>query len=402
MNELHAPTIQKRPTQRIFALLFLSAIGTTLFFSAIPIYLRSIGLSTAQTALIVASTALPNMVLGARFGRWVDRSPKKLLFLWLSITLAMVEACLVFALAGVHPEYLFWASAANMQVAAMLFSPLSTLTYQYVIPSLDADETRAFAGWEVASGIASICAAGASLAVLMSQPVRVILIVDAFTLVVAGGLIYRWWPDGANASDTVETADNKRAALQMLKSDPLLMRTAIAMFAVAFTIHAFEANVALVSYDALRWSDSTSIALAAVLGAVSSASAWMLQRYSAAMSGRILQGQKFCLTGYIVIAAGLWLAFQFEFSILAVVALIAIAIVEPIWSVATTRFVRSRTPAGRYGEIHGLIRMPRALFTMAGATLFGYAHDAGWLWLFAALGCALLLAIRVSMRLRSK
>ncbi len=382
----------------VFFLLSLASVGTSLFLAAAPIYLRSIGLSTAESALLVASTTFPNIFLGASLGRFVDQGSRRSLFLRLSVGLAATELSLMFLVPLARPSLSFWVAAVNMQAAAFLFSALGTLTYQYLIPSLDVDETRAFAKWEVAAAIASVTAAVISLTLLARHSVTVLILIDAVTLLISGTAVFVFWPPGANTEALPIQARPYRTAFEIVRSDPVLLGAAVAMIGVAFCIHSLEANIALISYDSLQLSEALSVTFAAALGAVSGASALMLTKYHAFVTRKLHLGQRWCINSYIVIAASLVLSLYKQLPFVAVTAMLAIAVIEPVWAVVNTRLVRSRIHDGRYGELYGLIRMPRALLTFAGATLVGYSQEMGVLWVFAAASTLLLFGLRSLLR----
>lgn len=379
--------------------LSLASLGATLFLAAAPIYLRSIGLSTSESAFLIASTALPNVFLGAPLGRVVDRAPRRSLFFGLSMALASMDVCFVFIVPAISPDMRFWVAIVTIQIAAVLFSLLSTLTYQYLIPSLDSDETKAFASWEVATALASVAAAAISWTVLPHQSVGILILADAAALLVSGVTVTAFWPRSARSQEMeVNAVQAERRSMKIVLSNPILLGAAVGMITIAFCVHSFEANIALISFDGLGFGESRAVTFAALLGAFSATSAMVLQRHHTWITEHLPTTQMWCVNCYLLITLLLSICLYKSLSLLAVAAVFAIAVVEPVWSVVNARLLRAHTPEGRYGEIHGLIRMPRALFTFAGATLVGVFQGMGALWGFALVATLALLLLRTFLR----
>lgn len=386
-------TVQSVFRWQILLILFLSSIGTTLFMAGIPLYLLGLGMATVEVTTLLALTAVPNMLFGWVLGRLVDNSDRRFLYLSLSIGLALLELVIVFLLPALDGKMQIVLAFIVMQVFAFCYSPLSTLTYQYLVPSLHPDETKIYAIWEFTIAAAAALAALFIYIFLSSFSLQYLVIVDAVSFLVAGIAVWVLWRDPLQprqASDVLCRPD-RSSAFRLILADPILLAAGSAMIVVAFTIHAVEDNAALIMYRELQLGDAVAASIAASLGAVAAVAAWGVQRHSHLVASALGVLHQFCLLAYFVVALILGFALHAKLTSLAVCAVLLGAMVEPVWSVVNNRLLRSRAPAGRYGEIHGLLRMPRAMATILGAWLVGWSQGIGHLSIFSLAAAAILL-----------
>ena len=380
-----------KPRWDLLLVLFVSSIGTSLFMAGLPLYLINMGLSSAEVASIIALTALPNLLLGSKLGRWIDVAKRDTLFLKLSFLLATVELSLVYFLPMTSQSTRPWWALIIMQLFALMFSPLTTLVYQYLIPSLHSDETKIFAIWEFISAGAAVVAAGFSYIFLSRYAVEILLVIDACTFLFAGVATSFLWKPSTPSEDSSTKVKFSISARSIVLADRTLLGAGLGMIVVAFSVHSIEANTTLINFRELGLSTASSVAVAASLGAVAASSAWVIQRKSIWVANNLWDLQKYCLISYAIVLGFLALALYVQNGFLAVVSILIGALIEPIWSVTNTRILRARTPEGRYGEVHGLLRMPRALFTIIGASLVGWSQDREELWKFALISAILVL-----------
>ena len=78
---------------------------------------------------------------------------------------------------------------------------------------------------------------------------------------------------------------------------------------------------------------------------------------------------------------------------------ITFGLMIPIWSSRNTVRIRSHLPKGRYGEFNGLIRVPRAALTLAGATTIAWSLDAN-LYVYPVVALPLLMLVPIALNLK--
>jgi MFS family permease len=386
--------------RQIFGLLFLSSLGTCVFMASMPAYLLSIGFSAIGTAALIGMTALPNAFFGLHLGRLVDRSQKRALFFRLSVFLAGVECLILFCGSFYEGGAKVYLIGALLLPFAFAFSPLMTLIYQYIIPSLHEDEGKVFAIWEGLTALAAILSAVVAYLFLSVWPASSLIIFDAATFVIAGFLVSHWWDVPAVQAEADKAGQSWKTTLRLVMGDARLWMTALAMFVVALVMSSIEVNTTLISIEALKFADNISVSAAAALGGVAVISAWLCERMSKTITNNLASSQILTLAFYGMVAGLMAFAFYFDSAVLVLASIFIAAFIEPIFGVVNVRLIRQGTPPGMYGEVNGLIRMPRAILTTSGVILVGFAQTANKLWLFAAIGFVMLFIVTTIAVLR--
>jgi hypothetical protein len=169
---------------------------------------------------------------------------------------------------------------------------------------------------------------------------------------------------------------------------------------VALVMSSIEVNTTLISIEALKFADNISVSAAAALGGVAVISAWLCERMSKTITNNLASSQILTLAFYGMVAGLMAFAFYFDSAVLVLASIFIAAFIEPIFGVVNVRLIRQGTPPGMYGEVNGLIRMPRAILTTSGVILVGFAQTANKLWLFAAIGFVMLFIVTTIAVLR--
>lgn len=350
--------------------------------TGVVLHLLEIGYSAATTSMAIALTAIPNVFFGQLLGRWVDRSSKKKLFVGLSLYLATIELFLLGASGWWSGSHSAAAVITLMVAFSFGYSPLMTLIYTYLVPSLDNDESRIFVLWEKANAVAMILGGLIGFILLHYVSAGWLILLHVFTLIIAAALIPKLWrPLLAVSTGAVkdELKSPKTSGLALIKSliaDRTLVVTAFTMWVLAMSVVSVENNNLAIGWLELKLGTSFSALSVCLYATINLFGSQWLSSQSNWLKANLIKTQRRTLIASACILSVMCLGSVLQVPELGFVSLLLISFLEPTTSVTSNLLIRSRVDMQKIGEVYGLIRMPRALFTILGTTIIGWSQDA--------------------------
>ena len=138
----------------VFKIICFSFIGNFLSMMFVSTVLFKLGYSAVFVSTMMAFTILPNLFFGPIIGRKVDGGNKKKLHFWLNTGLIFIVS-LIGLVAFKAPLPIGKIILPLMFIAYnLLSSPLMTLHYQYLVPSIGETEDLSYIEWERYEAIA--------------------------------------------------------------------------------------------------------------------------------------------------------------------------------------------------------------------------------------------------------
>lgn len=388
-------TKQATTRNATLAVLFVSSLGTALFMTGIVLYLLESGLSAATASTAVAITVLPNLFFGHLLGRWVDRSDKVKLFLGLNLYLAAVETAIIGLIGFWRPPFQPLLVSFLLLAFSFGFSPLITIIYSYIIPSLHEDSAYIYAQWEKAGSIATMAAGLLGFAILGRYSAVWLIVFDVASFLLAAiaiPLLLKPQAPRPMSEKAIHTQAGTWQLAAVIARNKMLLCTAIAMWAFALTLSSIENNSLTISWIALQLGPANTALITCVFAASGLAGSQWLSSQSTRIGANLEKTQQGTLAAGSCILLAMALGVSTGTAWIGVACLLALAFLEPTWATANNLLIRRQVDEGQIGEVLGLVRMPRSLLTMVGTSLVGWSQDKGMLSYFLTGGSLILLA----------
>jgi hypothetical protein len=378
----------------VFKVICLSFIGNFLSMMFVSTVLFRLGYSAAFVSSMMAFTILPNLLLGPVIGRKVDVGNKKKMHFWLNVGLIVI-ASLIGLIAFKLPV-----SSGKIILPVifitynLLSSPLMTLHYQYLVPSIGESEDLSYIEWERYESIALFLSSFIGFVLIKYNFQEWLIIFDVLSFAACAYLVDRNFPEIKN--EMVETASeesvyesaNLKNKLRYLFPDKInfsiLGMALVGQLVFVFCVDShFNFNLGALLFKSFHFKAEYIPLAMGIFSLINMAGASMYKKHLQEIDMLFLHKKL-----YFVLAMGLGLVFVgLHYS--ANLGLIAIAvlflglalmqIVEPIWSSTNSVLLRSQINDGRYGEFNGYFRIGRSVFTAAGMSLYGIAQTNGLL-----------------------
>ena len=361
---------------RLLIIFFFSSVTEYLYFTSVAIFLDSIGFSALMISLAIGATALPNALLGPVFGRWVDRSPKKMLLLLLMFGLGLSQIAVLIAAGWFGGAAFNYIVLGLMIVFALAYSPYVTLFYQYLLPSLDENESNVYSLWELFSSASIVLASVLTFALLEWADPGFLILVSALSFMMNGAIVFALWkPKCGFGSDFVPSFLHFKETFRFIANTPSLFIGAIGMWVFAFSVQSLIDNIQVIGLGGLELPAKWVGLSMGVLAAMNWIGAWAYRSWFKGKYSNLLRAQAFILIGCLPALALFTVSLMNQWILVSVAAVCCLGMIEAFWTVNNTILLRANVPAGSYGEVYGIIRMPRALITALAVGFLGYTLD---------------------------
>ena len=376
----------------VFKIICFSFIGNFLSMMFVSTVLFKLGYSAAFVSSMMAITILPNLFLGPKIGRLVDNGNKKKLHLWLNVGLIVIMS-----LIGLITFKL--PISAGKIILPIIFitynllsSPLMTLHYQYLVPSIGESEDLSYIEWERYESIALFLSSFIGFILIKYNFLEWLIIFDVLSFAACAYLVDKNFPSIKNDIEetplelqkNIISIKNLRSIFPEKINFSILGMALVGQLVFVFCIDShFNFNLGALLFKTFHFKAEYIPLAMGVFSLVNITGAWIYTKFLHKIDIFILHKNL-----YLILASGLGLVFLgfyniVNFGALAMgilfLGLILMQIVEPIWSSTNSVLLRSQINNGRYGEFNGHFRIGRSIFTAAGMSLFGIAQTSGLL-----------------------
>lgn len=385
--------------KRIFYTLLTSFIGDQFYILFVSAVLLKMGYSSSFVAGAIALTSIPNLLFGPYLGRLVDKSDKVKLHTRLNIGLALIVNILGLIVYQMDKSMLSMVLIALIMIVYnFLYSPLNTLLYHYIIPTLGVDESKVFLKWEKFQSIGIFLSAIFCFLIIKIDLQNILLPIDGLTFLVSAFIIEK----NVNiARPQQQEVDDKQSfkmgfrkidtLLNVNFNKKLLLISMLAIFAFIFAVDAQIYNSGILFLNQFKLELAYVPLLIASLSLFNVFGASLYEKYFNTSNN--LKAHNLSL---IVIAVALGIIF---YSLITstiyfiLIGLILIQFVEPVWSSTNAVLLRSQIKKDKYGEFFGYFRIIRSLITSGSIFTFGLAQSHHLLSLYIIVGLFIIGAI---------
>lgn len=377
---------------RVFKIICLSFVGNFLSMMFVSTVLFQLGYSAAFISSMMALTIFPNLLLGPLIGRKVDNGNKKKLHFWLNIGLVLVVSFigLIAFKAPMSVGKIILPIA--FIVYNLLSSPLMTIHYQYLVPSIGENEDLSYIEWERYESIALFLSSILGF-VLIKYNFQIWLIVfDVLSFIACAYLVDKSFPHIKNESDTTlsESQNVKTPKSNWKTMFPekinfsILSMALIGQLVFVFCVDAhFNFNLGALLFKSFHFSAEYIPLAMGVFSLINIAGASIYKKFLKNMNTYDLHSRLYYVLAFGLCFVFLGLHYISTSAFMAIISLfVGLALlqgVEPIWSSTNAVLLRSQINPGRYGEFNGHFRIGRSLVTASGMSLYGIAQTNGLL-----------------------
>lgn len=378
---------------KIFWALFLSFIGDHFYILFVSLILLKASYSPEFVSFAIAATALPNLIFGPKLGRFVDQSDKLKLHTNLSLALALLVNVLgivvfLMKLSSLTKTLVF----LLMLTYNCLSSPLSSLLYQYLIPTLEIDESKAFLKWERFQAVGTFAASIFGYLILKFNFEILLLILDSITFVVCAVIVAKHWLGiRLNKSDDVThsamTVPAKSKWLNLLKADAnrrTLATAGLSALVFVFAVDSHTYNTGILFFSQLNFEITYIPLIMSALSLFNLLGSYVYERYFSGFGTEV--SHRWSLLLVVLFLTMLFIGVLNHKSIVVILALILLQTIEPVWSTTNSVLMRAQVKDNSYGEFFGYFRILRSISTAGGVYLYGLSQQYQNLNLFIFFG----------------
>jgi hypothetical protein len=370
--------------KKILAALFTSFIGNHFYILFVTLILLKLGYGVGFVSFAIGATIIPNLLFGPALGRLVDRSNKTKLHTILCISLALVVNAIGLVAFNVDQEIGQVLIFVLMIIYNVFTSPLNTILYQYIVPSLDESESKAFIIWERYEAMGIFLASVLGYLMLKNNIHHLLLVVDGVTFLLCGLVIHNAWSTDIVSEDEEVSAKYKLSELVIANMDKKKMLLGILSALVfVFAVDSHTYNIGALFFKEHGIEDvfipliMSGISLFNIAGSIFFEKK-LLNTCEEKVHKNVMKIVSILL---VVMATGVitknaWIS---------LLGLVLLQIIEPIWSTTNNILIRSQVKPERMGEFFGSFRIVRSIFTFAGITIYGFSQEQNYLGIFIAL-----------------
>lgn len=357
----------------IFLSLFITSLAGGLLMFSMPVILYKNQLSSFQISTLISVFALPSVLLGSFIGRLIDQRNKKYIIVFSALLVMLLDLILY---------TLFESGILYFPLLLLVFFVLSTAflffsitTYQYLVPSLSDSESRSFGIWEFLSRFIGVLCGVFGYFYLDLFKVNTFLLLDSFGFFIFALIISTFWEFNETHAKSKEDECGVKRPVAL---NAILVFILIFSCVVAASIHSIENNSVLILLSHSHSSTKVILLFVCMCGLSSLVSSFFLTRCHKFVENRnvlFFFGSffSFCIAILTLSIISIYytghVAFFYLFFVM-------IGFIDPFWTVTSNKLMRDHCE-GNYAQMHGLIRMPRALSTIIGTMAIGYSIDAG-------------------------
>lgn len=396
----------------LFTLLF-SFIGDQFYILFVSVILLKLGYPSSFVAGSIALTVLPNLILGPRLGRFVDQSRKLNLHTSLCIFLAMLVNIIGVLAFSLNPSTFSMVSITIMMILYnCFFSPLNTLLYQYIIPSLHEDESKAYLIWERYQAAGIIISAAISYILLKFELYKVLLPLDGLSFIVCAIIIWiQLREKSLNQNPEVAKKDiqikSKISTIDVMKSllktdfdYSVLYVSMLSTLAFIFAVDSQHYNNGVLFLKELKLDVTLVPLIMACLSIFNICGSYLYERkFHTTDTQRVHRNSLFGIGLSLLLVC---VAIALNIKILVLFGLILLQLIEPVWSSTNTVLIRSQILPSKYGEFFGYFRIARSLVTSLSIFAYGQAQSINRLPVFISIGIIIVCGLAVIDLMKSK
>lgn len=182
--------------KKLLLALLTSFIGNHFYILFVSLILLKIGYSSSFVSFAIGATIIPNLFLGPMLGKLVDRSSKVKLHTILCAFLAVIVISLGYFSFNLDLEVGKYVIIFLMVAYNCFMSPLNTLLYQYIVPSLDENESKAYIVWERYEALGIFLASSVGFVLMKQGLEKWLLAFDAVSFIICALIVHGSWGGG--------------------------------------------------------------------------------------------------------------------------------------------------------------------------------------------------------------
>ncbi len=384
--------------KRIFLVLLLSYVGDQFYILFVSSVLLKLGYSALFVAGTISATILPNLFFGPKLGRYVDKSCKRKLHSQLTVSLAILVNILGFFVFFTKPSSISMTIILFLMISYnFLYSPLNSVLYQYIIPTLDHLENKSFIRWEKYQAIGTFSAALICFILIKKNLYHILLPLDGLSFLMSGLIIHKTWAEPKDSEEQEPQQNFINKSLNQFNNllkghdhKSVLIGICLATFAYIFAVDSHNYNQGILYLKQLNVPIEYISIIIAGFSVFNFAGSNLYEKFLAYKSPQKVHHLSLSLTYLLLLALAFAVSINLLWLVLAIQ--VILQIIEPIWSTTNTVLMRAQIKKNSYGEFFGYFRIMRSLVTSLGIFLFGVFQDQHLFPLFIIIGSALILS----------
>jgi hypothetical protein len=293
---------------------------------------------------------------------------------------------------NVEQEWVRFLIVFMMIIYNLFFSPLNTLLYQYIIPSLDKDESKCFIVWEKYESIGFFLASILGFFILKFDLTKFLLPLDGLTFLICAFIIDKNWESKPEINE-YEVSEKRTFSIRNLLQEDfklnVLLFSLVSSLIFVFAIDSHSYNLGILFFKELN---ITAVYIPLIMSAVSLTNllgTFIFEKYLIKKNIEKLHSLSLCFLSVFLIIIGMGISFSLP--LVTFLGLLLLQVLAPVWSTTNQIMVRKEVSHKHYGEFFGYFRILRSLFTFGGIFLYGLAQEHLYLKEFVYFGSLIIL-----------